>query len=283
MLLLVMILTGGMMVVEFVGAWITNSISLLMDAVHMLTHFFAMAISYFAILVALRQAPRDKTFKYWRMEILAALFNGISLFPMIGYIFYEGIHRLNAPKPVESLQMFLVALAGLLVNLACAVILHKSSREDINVRGAFLHMLADSVSSVGVIAAAIVILLTGWNPADPIAALVVGLMILVWAVGLLRDSCRILLEAAPSHLDLGEVERSIRGVDGIRDIHDLHVWVITSKWYSLTAHVMLEEDLPVSKATAIVADIERMLDEKYDIIHACIQLESCIPECAQCR
>lgn len=274
MLMTVMILTGAMMVVELIGGIIAGSLSLLSDALHMFTHFFAMGVSYFAIVLALRQAPQDKTFKYWRLEILAAFFNGICLIPMVGYIFYMSWVRMNNPKEIDTLTMLLVAFAGLLNNIACAVILHKSSKEDINVRSAFIHMLTDALSSVGVMAAGGVILLTGWCLADPIAALIVGVMVLIWSLKLLRDSCHVLIEAAPSHLDIHKVEDALLGVEGVKEVHDIHLWTITSKMYSLTAHVILDGDMHVSDTSSVAEKIEHLLDEQFDITHSCLQFES---------
>lgn len=269
----VLILTGLTMLVEGLGGVLSGSLSLLTDALHMLTHFFSTGISFLAILLALREAPPEKTFRYWRIEVLAALLNGLLLLPLVGYIVYEGYHRLQAQKPIDAAIVLIIGAAGLIVNLVCARILHSSSKEDLNIRGAFLHMLADSLSSVGVIAAGVLVWTTGNYVIDPIVAGLISLLILFWALKLIGDSASILLEAAPSGVKIEQVESAIKSVPGVVDVHDTHLWVITSRMYMLTAHVVLGDDVSVSRTDDVSQQINAVLDHQFDITHTCFQFE----------
>ena len=274
-LLAVLLLTGGTMVVEIVAGLLSGSISLLGDGFHMLTHFGAIFLSYAAILVAVRPAAPEKTFRNWRLEVIASLFNGLLLLPIAAYIIWESIHRWRNPVRVDLALMLVVGAVGLLVNLVSAAFLHSHSKHDLNIRGAFLHMLADSLSSVGVILAGVLIAVSGdrvlW--ADPAAAILISVMILAWCVGLVRQSVRILLEAVPVHLDLEKVRAALRESEDVCDIHDLHIWTITSRMYALTAHVHLKRDLPVSESEALGHRLQRLLDERFEINHATFQFE----------
>jgi cobalt-zinc-cadmium efflux system protein len=279
----VMVLTGGTMAGEFVGAFLTGSLALLGDAVHMLSHFLAVALSYTAILIALRPAPPDKTYRYWRIEILASLLNGISLLPAAGYMIYKAIDRLRRPVEIDALGTLAVGALGLVVNVACAAILHRHSRHDLNVRGAFLHMLADSATSVGVLAAAGAVHFLGWRAADPLIAVLISSLIVAWCLSLLKSSFRILLESVPHHMELEEIRRAMREVPGVLDVHDLHVWTITSRMYALTAHVRLAEDAPVSRTEELSRRLRRLLDERYEINHATFQFEVGETEALRCE
>ena len=269
----VMVLTFVTMVGEVAGGLTTGSISLLGDAFHMLTHFLAIALSWGAILIACRPAPADKTYRWWRVEILASLINGIALMPIAGYVLYEAIDRFVRPAPFDAQWTLIVGGIGLVVNLVCAALLHHHSTHDLNVRGAFLHMLADSASSVGVLAAAGAAWALGWAWADPVIAAAISVLILVWCVSLVRSSSRILLESVPHHMNLEEIRTAMKGVDGVLEVHDLHVWTITSRMYALTAHVRLREDLPVSQTEALGHRLQHLLDERFEINHATLQFE----------
>ncbi|MBI2931845.1 MAG: cation transporter [Planctomycetes bacterium] len=273
-LLLVMTVTGVTMVGELVGGFVFGSAALLGDAFHMLTHFGAVGISYAAIVVALRPAPADKTYRNWRFEVLATLFNGVAMLPLAAYVVWEAVERWRHPRPIDVAGVLIVGGIGLVSNVISAAILHRHARHDINVRSAFLHMLADTISSVGVIAAGVVILVFGWSLADPLIAMGISLMIVFWSAALIRTACRILLESAPSHLALPEIEEAIEKEPGVADVHDLHVWTITSKMYALTAHVVLSEDVPVSRTEQMSHRLLRMLDDRFDINHATLQFET---------
>ena len=271
----VLTLTGTTMVAEVIGGLVSGSMSLLGDAFHMLTHFGAILLSYAAILVAVRPAAPEKTFRNWRLEVIASLFNGLLLLPIAAYIIWESIHRWMNPVGVNVGLMLAVAAAGLVVNLVSAAFLHRHSKHDLNIRGAFLHMVADSLSSVGVLVAGALIAISGggllW--ADPAAAIVISIMILGWSASLVRQSVRILLEAVPAHLDIEKVRAAMMEQEDVCDIHDLHIWTITSRMYALTAHVHLKRDLAVSETEELGHRLQRLLDERFEINHATIQFE----------
>jgi len=269
----VLALTGVVMIAEAVGGVLSGSLALLNDAVHMLTHFLTIALSYGAILLASRPAPPDKTFRYWRLEILASLVSAISLVPLSAFVIYEAVERWFNPVEIKVGAMVGVGAIGLIANIASAALLHRHSKHDLNIRGAFLHMLADTFSSVGVVAAAGLVAWTGWVRIDPLIAGAISLLILGWCWSLVRDSGRILLESVPKHMKLHEIEAGMKSVDGVLEVHDLHVWTITSRMYSMTAHVRLREDLPVSQAEEIGRTLERLLDERWEINHVTLQFE----------
>lgn len=279
----VLVLTAVVMIGELVGGLLSGSLALLNDALHMLTHFLTIALSYAAIAIASRPAPPDKTFRYWRLEVLASLVSGISLIPLSAFVIYEAVERWNHPVEISVAAMGGIGLVGLFSNLASAGLLHRHSKHDLNIRGAFLHMLADTVSSVGVVGAAVLVWATGWTRADPLIAGAISLLILGWCWSLIRDSGRILLESAPAHLKLGDVEASMKAVDGVLEVHDLHVWTITSRMHALTAHVRLREDLPVSQAEQIGRRLEKMLDDRWEINHATLQFEVAPAEALPCE
>ena len=270
---LTMAITGTMMVVEAIGGYFTGSLALISDAGHMFTHFFALAISFGAILCANRESC-NKTFGFYRVEILAALFNSLFLFAVTAYILYAGIKRIIHPAQILGLEMFLIALAGLLVNLASAWILQGASREDLNVKGAFLHMLADTVSSIAIVIGAIIIYFTGWLIIDPLLSIGIAIVIFWWGWGLLRDSVNILLESAPKDLSVEEVSQTLKSqIPSIEEITDLHIWEITSKMYSMTAHIKLKKELAHTDEREILAAIKRIANEQFDIEHTTIEFE----------
>ncbi len=269
----VLLLTAVTMAGEIAAGLWTRSIALQGDAAHMLSHLLAVGLSYAAIVIACRPAPPDKTFRYWRVEILAGLLNGLALLPVVGYVLWESIRRFRHPEPIDAKWTLIVGAVGLAVNLVCAKLLHRHSHHDLNLRGAFLHMMADAASSVGVLLAAGAAWAFGWTWADPAIAAGIGLLVLAWCAGLIRSSCAVLLEAAPRHVDLEQIRAAMKGVDGVLEVHDLHVWTITSRMYALTAHVRLREDLPVSRAEEVGRALRAVLDERWEINHATLQFE----------
>lgn len=273
-LLWVLALTGVTMIAEFVGGILTGSLALLGDALHMLTHFAAVGMSYLAVVVAMRPAPPDKTYRYWRSEVIASLINALALIPIALYILYASWQRWRHPQEIEALPMLLVGAFGLLINIISAAMLHRHSEHDLNMRGAFLHMVADTASSVGVIVAGVLIVVFRWTWSDPLIAALISVTILVWSYGLIRASTRILLESVPGHLELEEIRKRMQAEEGVGEVHDLHVWTITANMYSLTAHVILREDLPVSKTEELAHRLQCMLDEEFDINHATLQFET---------
>jgi cobalt-zinc-cadmium efflux system protein len=272
-LLWVMGLTALTMAAELVAGFWTRSLALQGDAWHMLAHLLSTGLSYAAIVIACRPAPPDKTYRYWRVEILAGLINGLALLPVGGYVLWESVQRLMNPQPILAKWTLVVGAIGLVVNLICAALLHRHAHHDLNMRGAFLHMIADSASSVGVLLAAGGAWAFGWTWADPAIAALIAALILGWCVSLVRASASVLLESAPRHVDLEKIRGAMKDVEGVQDVHDLHVWTITSRMYALTAHVRLRDDMPVSRAEEVGRALRALLDERWEINHATLQFE----------
>jgi cobalt-zinc-cadmium efflux system protein len=279
----VLAVTGLVMVAELVGGLLTGSLALLNDSVHMFTHFVAVAMSWLAVVIAVRPAPPDKTYRYWRLEILASLVSGLTLIPLSGWIFVEAVQRWLRPEPIKVGPMLAVGLVGLLANILSAALLHRHSKHDLNIRGAFLHMVTDTLSSIGVMAAGAVVWFSGWTRADPLIAAGISILILLWCFTLIRDSGRILLESVPKHMKLEEIRAAMKAVDGVLEVHDLHVWTITSRMYALTAHVRLREDLPVSQTEELGCRLQKLLDERWEINHATLQFEVAAGEALACE
>jgi cobalt-zinc-cadmium efflux system protein len=272
-LLISIILTALMMVVEFAAGWMTGSLMLTSDAVHMLSHAAALGISLMAIMLARRQLGDHLPFGLYRVEVLAALVNGLSLAGLSLWIIYEAVTRLLHPVDVSSRELIVIAALGLTVNAVTAIILFRAGYEDLNTRGALLHMLADGFYSVVIVAGAIVMAYTGWVFIDPVLSIVVSLIIGKWSWGLLRDSSLILLERKPDHVNLAEIEREL--LDEfleIREVHDLHVWEITTHFLCLSAHIVLD-DLRLSETQRVRAAVIERLRRRFGIAHAVIQFE----------
>lgn len=266
-------ITGVVMVIEVVGGLITNSLALLSDAAHMFTHFLALSIALIAMIIADREVCHHRTFGLYRVEVLAALFNSLFLFAVTAFIFKEGVKRLLAPEAIMGLQTFYVALIGLSVNLVSAWILYGTSRRDLNIRGAFLHMLADTVSSMVIIAGAIVIYFTDFYIIDAILSIGISGVIFAWAWGLLRDSVNVLLEAAPKGLNSEEISARLKNsINEIEGIEDLHIWELTSNMYSMTAHITVSDNMDLTSSQELLRRINTLLDEEYDIHHTTLQL-----------
>jgi cobalt-zinc-cadmium efflux system protein len=273
-LLLSMIITGCVMVVEVFGSILTGSLALGSDASHMFTHLFALSISFVAIVIACKEPCHHRTFGFYRAEILAALFNSIFLFGVTAFIFYQGIERLLNPQPVIGFEMLLVALLGLIANgLSILILRGANTRNDLNVKGAFLHMFADTASSVAIIIGAVIVSLTNWYIIDPIIGIAISVVIFVWALGLFRDSVNVLLETAPKGMNIDIIGSELKSNIGeIDEITDLHVWEITSGMYYLTAHIQIKA-ANYDKSRRILDEINKLLDEKYGIEHTTIQFE----------
>ncbi len=265
--------TSATMVAEVVGGILTGSLALISDAGHMLTHAFALGVSLAAIFFA-GQAPRaDRTFGNFRAEVLAALFNAATLVLITGFILHEAWMRLRAPTEVLGWQMFGVAVLGLLVNLFTAWLLHDVGTGDLTVRGAFLHMLGDTVSSLAVVAGAVVIALTGADWIDPVLSVLVCLVILYWAWGLTRESVHILMESAPSGMVLDDVRALLTHPEEIDEVLDLHVWTLTSGMHALEARVRVAGDPDLQRLQAVRNHLAHELDHHHGIGHAIIAFE----------
>ena len=234
-------LTASLLVVEVIGGLVSNSVALLADAGHMLTDVAALALSLFVAWFTRQPSSAQKSFGYLRWEILAAFLNGAGLLLISAWIIVESIMRLRTPEPIEGGLMLAVAVAGLLVNVISAVVLHGDSKSNMNVRGAYLHVLGDLLGSVGVVGAAIVIQFTGWLAADPIASFFTTALIMRGAWILVKDSVDILLESAPAHIDLNAVRIQLEAIPGIESVHDLHVWSVTPKVVAMSAHAIVRD------------------------------------------
>jgi cobalt-zinc-cadmium efflux system protein len=271
-LLIAIGITGVIMIVEFVGGYLSNSLALMSDAGHMLTDIMSLVLSLFALQLATRIPSSTRTYGFYRMEILAALINGTTLILLSVYIIYEAYTRFIAPQTVESKTMLLVAAIGLVANGIAAGAMMRSSKESLNLRGAYLHILGDALSSVGVIVGGILIYFFQWYLVDPIISVAISLVILRGAFTLVKDSANILLDAVPEHVDLDEVQSSLKTIAGVKGLHHVHLWTLASGIHSLSAHVLVD-DIQMSDTGHIIQDINRLLDEKYRISHTTIQLE----------
>lgn len=261
------------MIAEGIGGWLANSLALLSDAGHMLTHFFALGVSFLAIVVAGRPPTERVSYGFYRIEILAALFNAVTLVAITIGIAIAAYGRIVNPQPVESVPMLIVACIGLAVNLATTFILHGVSKGDLNIKGAYLHMMGDTVSSVAVILGALVMWKWRIFLVDPVLSILICVLILIWSWRLMKDAVLVLMEATPKQLDPGLIrEALVGGVEGISDIHDLHVWAITSGLYAFTAHIKVP-DVNVSTTMHIRHEIEHLLDARFGITHTIIQFE----------
>ena len=273
-LLLGIILTSSMMIVELIGGFLTGSLALISDAGHMLTHFLALLIALLAIMVATRSAPRQYTFGYYRVEILGGLFNAVFVIIISTIIILEAIQRLFNPVPVAAFELLLIAVLGFIVNLATMFLLHGSSQGDHNVKGAFLHVIGDTFSSVGVIIAAVFIIFTGWVFIDPIISFFIAIVILIWGVQLIRTTTTILLQSAPKGFDIEELEKDIKEhFPLIYHIHDVHLWELTSGIYCMSMHLIVTKDCTVSTTQRLIDDVNHFLIDKYRIQHTTIQVE----------
>ncbi len=258
------------MAVELVGGWATNSLALVSDAVHMFTDAIALGLGIFGIWVADQPATEHKTYGYHRAEILVALVNGLVLWLVVLGVFWEAWQRVQTPPEVHGSGVLAVATFGLAVNLVSAWVLSGAASANLSVRGAMLHVLSDLLGSVGVIASSIVILATGWNAADAFASVIIAILILVSSFALIREAVDVLMEAVPSHIDLDELRRALEGVSGATEVHDLHVWSLTTGHCALSAHAVVEES---ATGDQVLADMSECLAERFGIHHVTIQLE----------
>ena len=268
---LVLILTALYMVAEALGGWWSGSLALLADAGHMLADVAALALALVAMWFSARPATSSKTFGYYRLEILAALINGVALVLISFLIFYEAYHRLAAPPQVKSTMMMVVAIGGLCVNLLCAWLLHGDHEEDLNVRGAWLHIMGDALGSVGAIAAGVLMSLYGWYTADPLFSFIIALLIVWSSWNLIRESTNVLLEGTPAHINLAAVEDAILQTDGVQDVHDLHIWTITSGREALSAHVIHLETI---SPPDLLKELRAKLHDRFGVDHLTIQMET---------
>lgn len=267
-----LVLTASFMLVEVVGGILSGSLALLADAGHMLTDTMALALTAFAFRLSARPADEKRSFGYQRFQIIAAFVNGLSLLLVVGWILVEAVRRFFDPPDVLGQTMLVVAAAGLIVNIVVFIILHGADQQNLNMRGAALHVIGDLLGSVAAIAAAIVIMSTGWMPIDPILSVVVAMLILHSAWKLVRRSAHILLEGAPEWLDVAEIQsKIISNVPDVNEVHHVHVWCQTPQNLMLTMHVVLDES--VADGTVVVRSVKQILRAEFGINHSTIEVE----------
>lgn len=267
----VLCLTALYMIAEAVGGWWTGSLALLADAGHMLTDVAALGLALTAVWFGRRPATSSKTFGYYRLEIIAALVNGVTLVIISLLIFYEAYQRWFAPPLVRSNVMIVVATGGLAVNLVCARILHGRHEVDLNLRGAWLHVIGDALGSIAAIIAGALMSIYGWYTADPVISMAIALLIIWSSWALIRESTNVLLEGTPAHINLTAVEEMILQTTGVDDVHDLHVWTITSGREALSAHVIHSEAISPSE---LLRELRGKLHDQFGVDHLTIQMET---------
>ncbi|MEO8384353.1 MAG: cation diffusion facilitator family transporter [Betaproteobacteria bacterium] len=270
-LMISFVITVTTMVAEIVGGLLTHSLALVSDGIHMFTHAFALGLSWGAIVLASRPANIEKTFGYYRVEVVAAFVNGLTILFSAIWIVIEGVSRLITPEPVNIGVTLIIAIVGLVVNLITGAILLRGDQSNMNIRSSFLHMLTDTLSSVAIIIGLIVIHYTGWQMIDPLLALIVAVIILKWSWSLLRDSLHVLMEGSP--IDVPALKDYVlHEFPDVLDIHDVHIWQISQRFNCLTAHVRIKPEA-VGDYTALVLRINTSLREKFDIGHTNLQPE----------
>ncbi len=263
-------LTTAFLIAELIGSFVFNSLALLSDAAHMFTDSAALAIALAAVKIGQRPADDARTFGYRRFEILAAAFNALLLFAVAGYVLWEGVSRFFQPSEVESTGMLIVASIGLVINIIAMKLLSAGKDQSLNIKGAYLEVWADMLGSIGVIAGAVTIMLTGWQWVDPLVAIGIGLWVLPRTWTLLKETTQILLEGVPRGVDLAEMRAAISATSGVSGVHDLHVWSLTSDDHSLSTHVELAPGADFETVRMAVAE---MLHDRFDIDHVTIQVE----------
>lgn len=276
-LLIALSITFLMMVAEIIGGLLSNSLALLSDAGHMFTDNLALLLSFFAMKFATMPATERKTFGFFRLEILAAFVNGIVLVLVSFYIMYEAYLRILHPEPVAGKLMLVIAAIGLIANVIGAFVLNKHSTTSLNIRGAYLHILGDALSSVGVVIGGLVILYTGWYLVDPILSVMISLVIIYSAWALVKESVNVLLEAVPAHINIDRMAEEIQKIQGVREAYHIHVWTITSGVYAMSAHVIIDDQL-VSLNRELFDRVRKVVADKFNVIHSTIQIE-----CERCE
>lgn len=264
-------LIASYMIIEVIGGILTNSLALLSDAGHMLSDAAALGLSYVAMALGQKAASSRKTFGYKRFEILAAFINGLTLIVISLYIFFEAYQRITSPPEVVSSGMLIISIIGLVVNIAAAFILMKGDKdENLNVRSAFLHVLGDMLGSFGAIVAALLIMFFGWNLADPIASIIVALLIIVSGYRVTRDSFHILMEGTPLNLNIQQVKEKLLSLSEVKGVHDLHAWSITSDFPALSCHLVVGQE---QNDQDILSKAKKLLHDEFELYHVTIQID----------
>ncbi|MCB4790353.1 MAG: cation diffusion facilitator family transporter [Elusimicrobia bacterium] len=266
-----------LMALEFAGGLISGSLALLSDASHMLMDSFAVFLSYLAFYWSKKPSTEEKTFGYHRLEIIAAFINSLILFAISGYIMYEAVLRFFHPQPIKAGILLVIAILGLLGNLTGIFLLKKEKEENLNVQGAYLHLLSDSLSSIGVITGGLIIFFTGLNIFDSIIGIGIALIVLKGGFGLFMESVDILLESVPKHIDLAGLQKEVEEIHGIKEFHDIHIWTITSNRTALSGHI-LTDNINTRQSQEIINKVKSLLFEKFGINHTTIEVE-----CENCK
>ncbi|MBG9455456.1 cation transporter [Lysinibacillus sphaericus] len=274
-LILSFIIITSYMVVEAIGGYLTNSLALLSDAGHMLSDSISLAIALLAFIFGEKAASYSKTYGYKRFEILAAVLNGVTLILIALFIFYEALERFTNPPEVATTGMLVISTIGLLINILVAWIMMRGSdtKDNLNMRGAYLHVLSDMLGSVGAIVAALLIMFFGWGWADPLASVIVAALVLRSGYYVTKAAVHVLMEGTPSNVDVEEIVQTIVQTNGVHSIHDLHIWTITSGTNALSCHAVVDDQLKIADGEHILREIEHNLEHK-GIKHVTIQLET---------
>jgi len=271
---IVLVAAGVYCVAEFVGGYFTNSLALMTDAVHMLTDIAALSLGLLTLWISTRPAHSGKTFGYLRAEILGAFFNGLFLWLLVAFIWIEAAHRLRAPENVSGLPVMGIAVIGLAVNLFSAWMTYDSGGEDgragMAVRAVFVHAISDLIGVIGVFISGALIYFTRWAPADSIVSFIIGALVLYGSWGLIKEGIDILMESVPSNIDLDQLREDLLAVEGTSEVHDLHVWCLTSREFALAAHAVVAPDADQDR---VLSDMHQMLEAKFKIRHMTVQLE----------
>jgi cobalt-zinc-cadmium efflux system protein len=277
-------LTLGFVVVEAAAGIFSNSLALLTDAAHNLTDVIALGLSWFAIRITAQPANARKTYGYHRAGILVALINSTTLVLIALGIFYEAYKRFLSPPDVQSGILIGVGLIAVVINLVTAMLVHRGSESDLNLRSAFVHLMGDVISTVGAVIAGVIIFFTGANWLDPLVSVLIGFLILYNAWGILQETIEILLESTPRDVDIKKMVSDITDLDGVLGVHDLHVWSLTRNLRTMSAHI-LTEDISISAGTKIQSTINELVYHRYNISHATLQLEcvDCDPDSLYCK
>ncbi len=277
-LLIALIITIIIMLAEVVGGFLSNSLALLGDAGHMFTDVFSLGLSLFAINMAKKPPNSTRTFGYHRMEVMAALTNGLLLILISLAIFYEAYKRFASPPEISGSLMLIIASIGLIGNIASIYVLKDTHTKNINIRSAFLHILGDTLSSLGVIIGGILIITEKWYFVDPIISILIGIIIIRGAIGIIFESSSILLEYVPGNIDPNTVNKALLSIKGVKNVHDLHIWSITSGLYAMSSHVMIDDTM-ISEGALLIQQVEAIMKQQFNITHTTIQLECDNCEC----
>ena len=272
-LLFTVFLNASITLAEFIGGILSNSLALLSDAVHNLSDTMAIAISYVAMLIGKKDSNTRNTFGYKRIEILAALFNAVVLIVISVYLFYEAYQRFLNPEPIKSRLMFIVAAIGFLGNIFSVLLLHKDSTHNLNIKAAYLHLMGDTFSSIGVIIGSILIYYYNITWIDPLLTVIIGAVIIKATYGIIKETVEILMQASPANLNLKEIKTELEKLPDINNIHHIHVWRLSDNIIHFQCHADLQEDKSISEVDKVRIEMENILHRKFDIDHITIQME----------